>query len=216
MNVRNSAFIALSGFVIALGLTVLISQSASAQCANAAGEPVACPGANDAKKKRPTQTPVTVLRPAPTPTDTTQLTGGEPAVCQPSPDQLASLCAALPGAGHPPSPNAGGSAGPSSNLPSPDIREGAQPHMFGFSPLELGGAGGLLAGLLIGLLLPAIRGAISGNGKGVFGVNSKIDWGDHSASMFGKDHKLETGEGTGKIFQKADDNFQKADDNLGH
>jgi hypothetical protein len=206
MKLRNYSFIALSGLTLALGLTVLISQSAAAQCVDAAGSPVSCPPNN--KKKRPTQTPVTALNPAPTATESTQPSGGQPAACQPSADQLASLCAALPGAGQPPSPNAGGNSGPSSNLPSPDIREGAQPHMFTLTELELGGGGGLLAGVLLGLLLPAIRGAISGNGKGAFGVNSKIDWGDRSGKIF------DNIDGMNKKFQKADDNLQKADNNF--
>ncbi len=143
MKIRPFAFTVLSGLVIALGLAVLVSQSASAQCFNPLGLPVTCPGSNTGdKKKKPVPTPVTALgAPRPTPTQPSQASPGSTAACVPSQDQLASLCAALPGAG-------GSNGGSNPTNPGGDTPTAPKPQMFSFFQLELGGAGGVLLGIL--------------------------------------------------------------------
>lgn len=167
MKKRSFLAILIMSLMVGLSFAAMAAQPVLAQCTNALGAPVACPGE---KKKRPTPTTnPAVVNPLANPavlvkSTETGLPGNT--TCNPDAAQLQSLCAALPGFGG--NTNAGGGAGPQDPAAS---HEGAQPHMFTGFELAGGVAGGLLGGLLIGLLLPAIRNAFTGGTRSGFGGN---------------------------------------------
>ncbi len=156
MKRRIMSLSLLAALTLALSLAAVVSEHASAQCSNAFGASVPCPGTD--KQKKPTPTDTRVPRSTSTPV----------AACvnsTPDAAQLQTLCAGLLPAG-----GAGGTSqqppSPYANTPVGGNGGSNQQPTIPWAAFGEGGLGGLLFGLIIAVLFPGLRNLYTGTTRG--------------------------------------------------